>query len=67
MAGAAADPDQTSVVECLNCGMRRELPEHECERCSYVGWAMVTTPAPTIAVSFRRRETVFPLRHLHAV
>ena len=29
------------MVECLNCGKRREYPEHECPRCSYVGWAMV--------------------------
>ena len=29
------------MVECLNCGKRREVPEHECPRCSYVGWALV--------------------------
>ena len=29
------------MVECLNCGKRREVPEHECPRCSYVGWATV--------------------------
>jgi hypothetical protein len=29
------------MVECLNCGKRRETPEHECPRCSYVGWAYV--------------------------
>ena len=28
------------MVECLNCGKRREQPEHECPRCSYVGWAI---------------------------
>jgi hypothetical protein len=27
------------MVECLNCGKRREEPEHECPRCAYVGWA----------------------------
>jgi hypothetical protein len=29
------------MVECLNCGKRREVPEEECPRCSYVGWAFV--------------------------
>jgi len=29
------------MVECLNCGKRRHQPEHECPRCSYVGWAFV--------------------------
>jgi uncharacterized OB-fold protein len=29
------------MVECLNCGKRRHEPEHECPRCSYVGWAFV--------------------------
>jgi len=29
------------MVECLNCGKRRDVPEHECPRCSYVGWAQV--------------------------
>ena len=29
------------MVECLNCGKRRKVPEHECPRCSYVGWAFV--------------------------
>ncbi len=29
------------MVECLKCGERRELPEEECPRCSYVGWAFV--------------------------
>lgn len=27
------------MVECLNCGKRRELPEDACPRCAYVGWA----------------------------
>ena len=29
------------MVECLNCGMRRDVPEAECQRCAYVGWAYV--------------------------
>ena len=29
------------MVECLNCGKRRQVPEHECPRCAYVGWASV--------------------------
>jgi len=63
----AADPDSTIVVECLNCGMRRALPEHECERCSYVGWTLVKAAEPTVAVSLRRYEPSLHLRHLHAV
>ena len=55
------------MVECLNCGMRRALPEHECERCSYVGWTLVKAAEPTVAVSFRRYEPSLHLRHLHAV
>ena len=43
--GRAADADGPMVsqmVECLNCGERRRaLPEQECPRCSYVGWALV--------------------------
>ena len=31
--------DLPCMVECLNCGKRREEPEHECPRCAYVGWA----------------------------
>ena len=31
--------DLACMVECLNCGKRREEPEHECPRCAYVGWA----------------------------
>jgi hypothetical protein len=27
------------MVECLNCGKRRKLPQTECPRCAYVGWA----------------------------
>lgn len=27
------------MVECLNCGHRRDTPEHPCPQCAYVGWA----------------------------
>lgn len=39
----AAAPNEACgrMVECLNCGKRRELPEAECPRCAYVGWAYV--------------------------
>jgi hypothetical protein len=47
--------------------MRREYPEHECERCSYVGWALVETPPPTVALSFRSEPLELVERHLHAV
>jgi hypothetical protein len=39
------------MVECLNCGKRRETPEQECPRCSYVGWAHVAE----LDESLRRR------------
>jgi hypothetical protein len=29
------------MVECLKCGERRDVPESECPRCTYVGWAFV--------------------------
>jgi hypothetical protein len=29
------------MVECLNCGKHREVPDDECPRCSYVGWAPI--------------------------
>ena len=43
------------MVECLNCGKRRELPEHECPRCSYVGWAMVEELNETLRKQLRER------------
>jgi hypothetical protein len=39
------------MVECLNCGKRRDQPDGECPRCSYVGWAFVER----IDESMRRR------------
>jgi hypothetical protein len=39
------------MVECLNCGKRREVPEHECPRCTYVGWA----PVEDLSERLRRR------------
>jgi hypothetical protein len=27
------------MIECLSCGKRRQLPETDCPRCRYVGWA----------------------------
>jgi hypothetical protein len=50
------------MVECLNCGQRREVPEHECPRCSYVGWARVEE---LDEVSRRQlRERVVPDRRI---
>jgi hypothetical protein len=43
------------MVECLNCGQRRELPEHECPRCAYVGWAMVEELNETLRRQLRER------------
>jgi hypothetical protein len=43
------------MVECLNCGKRREKPEHECPRCSYVGWAFVEELNETLRRRLRDR------------
>jgi uncharacterized OB-fold protein len=43
------------MVECLNCGKRRVLPEHECPRCAYVGWAMVEELNETLRRQLRER------------
>jgi hypothetical protein len=43
------------MVECLNCGKRRENPEHECPRCSYVGWATVEDLNETLRKQLRDR------------
>jgi hypothetical protein len=43
------------MVECLNCGKPRELPEHECPRCAYVGWAMVEELNETLRKQLRDR------------
>ena len=45
----------SSMVECLNCGKRREHPEHECPRCSYVGWATVEDLNETLRKQLRDR------------
>jgi hypothetical protein len=52
------------MVECLNCGKRRDVPEHECPRCSYVGWAY----AEELDEALRRRlrERVVPDRRIRA-
>jgi hypothetical protein len=43
------------MVECLNCGKRREVPEHECPRCSYVGWAKVEELNESLRRQLRQR------------
>jgi primosomal protein N' len=43
------------MVECLNCGKHRNVPEHECPRCSYVGWAMVEELTETLRRQLRER------------
>jgi hypothetical protein len=50
------------MVECLNCGKCRELPELECPRCSYVGWAMVEELNETLRKKLRDR--VLPERRI---
>ncbi|MGH3002060.1 MAG: hypothetical protein ACRDM1_05260 [Gaiellaceae bacterium] len=43
------------MVECLNCGERRERPECECPRCTYVGWAYVTDLNESLRKRLRER------------
>jgi hypothetical protein len=43
------------MVECLNCGKRRTVPEHECPRCSYVGWAQAEDLDETLRKRLRER------------
>jgi hypothetical protein len=50
------------MVECLNCGKRRAVPEHECPRCSYVGWALVEEHTETLRKQLRDR--VLPERRI---
>jgi hypothetical protein len=50
------------MVECLNCGKRREVPEQECPRCAYVGWAMVEELNE--ALRRRLRERVVSTRRI---
>ena len=43
------------MVECLNCGKRREKAEDECQRCAYVGWAFVEELSETLRKRLRDR------------
>jgi hypothetical protein len=43
------------MVECLNCGKRRDLPEQECPRCAYLGWAMAEELNETLRRQLRER------------
>jgi hypothetical protein len=52
------------MVECLNCGERRRTPEHECPRCSYVGWAFVADLSE--AMRRRLRERILTDRRIRA-
>jgi hypothetical protein len=52
------------MVECLNCGKRRDVPENECPRCSYVGWAFVEELTETLRR--RLRERVLTDRRIRA-
>jgi len=47
-----------SMVECLNCGKRRDLPEAECPRCAYVGWAYVEELDEALRRLLRERTVV---------
>jgi hypothetical protein len=50
------------MVECLNCGQCRDLPEHECPRCHYVGWAYREELNETLRR--RLRERLLPDRRV---
>jgi uncharacterized OB-fold protein len=50
------------MVECLNCGKRRVVPEHECPRCFYVGWAMVEELDEVLRKKLRER--ILPERRI---
>ena len=43
------------MVECLNCGKRRDNPDNECPRCAYVGWATVEELTETLRRRLRER------------
>jgi hypothetical protein len=43
------------MVECLQCGERRRVPEHACERCGYVGWAWSEDLTETLRRLLRER------------
>jgi hypothetical protein len=51
----AAQAGYGSMVECLNCGKRRDLPDGECPRCSYLGWAFVERIDETLRKRLRAR------------
>jgi hypothetical protein len=46
------------MVECLNCGKRRDRPEAECPRCAYVGWAYVEQIDEVLRRTLRDRMLV---------
>jgi hypothetical protein len=46
------------MVECLNCGKRRDVPEQECPRCTYVGWASVEELDEALRRMLRERTVV---------
>jgi len=48
--------DSLRMVECLNCGKRRHKAEHECPRCSYVGWALVEDLNESLRRRLRERQ-----------
>jgi hypothetical protein len=43
------------MVECLNCGKRRDNSEYECPRCAYVGWAFVEELSESLRKRLRDR------------
>ena len=46
------------MVECLQCGEGRDVPEQPCERCGYVGWAWSHELTETLRKLLRERPVV---------
>ena len=53
------------MVECLNCGKRRELPSMSAPGARYVGWAIVEElDEATCAVRLERAGSLVPERRI---
>jgi hypothetical protein len=74
----AAEEDGVSekhAVECLHCGTFRtverertqRLDPGECQRCGYLGWALVADLAEPVRKTMRERPPERRGRRLHAV
>jgi hypothetical protein len=46
------------MVECLNCGACRDVPDAECPRCRYLGWAFVDEMTETLRRRLREHTVL---------